>query len=187
MAEEPDRIRSDIDSTRSTLTHDVDRLSEKTSPGKVARRQWGNLKDKVMGSSPKHAAHDAAGTVKGAAGTVSDSVKDATGAVTDTVKDAPQRVTGAAQGNPLAAGVIAFGIGLLAASVIPASEVEKRAGRQVKENASDLVEPLREPAQQVADDLKGSVQDAAQEVKATAVDAAQTTKEEARQSAKNAV
>jgi uncharacterized protein YjbJ (UPF0337 family) len=182
MAQEPDRIRSDIESTRNALTRDVDRLTEKTSPTNVARRQWGTLKEKVMGT-PKQAAQDATSSVKDAAG----SVKDTAGTVTDTVRDAPQKVTGAAQGNPLAAGVIAFGIGLLAASVIPASEAEKRAGRQVKDNAGDLVEPLREPAQQLADDVKGSVQDAAQEVKGTAVDAAQTTKEEARQSAKSAV
>jgi len=183
MAQEPDRIRSDIESTRNTLTRNVDLLAEKTSPAKAARRQWGTLKEKVMGSAPKQATQDATASVKDAAGTV----KDAAGTVTDTVKDTPQKVAGATQGNPLAAGVIAFGIGLLAASVIPASDLEKRAGRQVKDNASDLVEPLKEPAREVVDEVKGSVQDAAQEVKGTAADAAQTTKEEARQSAKNAV
>jgi uncharacterized protein YjbJ (UPF0337 family) len=183
MAQEPDRIRSDIESTRTALTRDVDLLTEKTSPAKVARRQWGTLKEKVMGSTPKHATQNAAASVQDAAG----SVKEAAGTATDAVKDAPQKVAGATQGNPLAAGVIAFGVGLLAASIIPATEAEKRAGRQVKDNAGDLVEPLKEPARQIADDVKGSVQDAAQEVKGTAVDAAQTTKEEARQSAKNAV
>jgi len=164
----------------------VDRLTEKTSPGKVARRQWGTLKEKVMGT-PKHAAQDATASVRDTAGNVTDTVRETAGTVTDTVKDAPQKVAGATQGNPLAAGVIAFGVGLLAASIIPATEAEKRAGQQVKDNAGDLVEPLKEPARQMADDVKGSVQNAAQEVKGTAVDAAQTTKEEAKQSAKSAV
>jgi len=182
MAQEPDRIRDDIESTRTALTRNVDLLAEKTSPGRVARRQWGTLKEKVMGSTPKHAIEDATSSVKDAAGTV----RDATGTVTDTVRDAPQNVTRATRGNPLAAGVIAFGVGLLAASVIPATEAEKRAGRQVKDNAGDLVEPLREPARQVADDVRGSVQDAAQEVKDTTADAARTTKDEAKRSAQNA-
>jgi hypothetical protein len=110
--------------------------------------------------------------------------------VADTVRQAPEAVTRQAQGNPVAAGVIAFGVGLLAASLIPATEVEKRAGQQFKENASDLIEPVREPlmesAQQLRGDLTDTVKDATQQVKDTAMDAAQTTGEEARSSAQNA-
>ena len=60
MAEEPDRIRNDIESTRAELTRNVDLLAEKTSPGRVARRQWGNVKEKVMGT-PRQAAYSATG------------------------------------------------------------------------------------------------------------------------------
>mgnify|MGYP006159865433 CR=1 FL=1 len=64
MAEEPDRLRQDIESTRASLTRDVDLLAEKTSPAKVAQRRWTAVKEKVMGSSEhaKYSAGQAAGT-----------------------------------------------------------------------------------------------------------------------------
>src|SRR6266496_6422627 len=96
----------------------------------------------------------------------------AAGNVADTVRQAPEAVTRRTQGNPVAAGVIAFGVGLLAASLLPTTDAEKRAGQQLKENAGDLVEPVRQPlkesAQQVKDDVSGTVRDAAQQVKETA-------------------
>ena len=39
MAEEPDRLRRNIEQTRASLTRDVDLLAEKTSPSKVATIQ----------------------------------------------------------------------------------------------------------------------------------------------------
>jgi gas vesicle protein len=203
MAEEPDRIRQEIESTRSELARNVDALADKTIPTRVAQRRWSSVKEKVRGVSdtvmgtPKHAANSMQDSTRSAVGTVQDTASQATdkagevaGNVADTVRQAPRAVTRQAQGNPIAAGVIAFGVGLLAASLIPATEVEKRAGQQLKENAGDLVEPVRQPlmesAQQLKDDLSGSVQDAAQQVKETAKDAAQTTKDEARASAQDA-
>src|SRR6266496_3000587 len=92
----------------------------------------------------------------------------AAGNVADTVRQAPEAVTRRTQGNPVAAGVIAFGVGLLAASLLPTTDAEKRAGQQLKE------------------DVSGTVRDAAQQVKETARDAAQNTKEEAKWSAQDA-
>jgi hypothetical protein len=69
VAEEPDRLRQDIESTRATLTRDVDRLAEKTSPKQVARRRWTAAKEKVMGSTGQ--ARDAVGSgTSSAVGTV---------------------------------------------------------------------------------------------------------------------
>lgn len=192
MAEEPDRIRDDIEATRAELTRNVDRLADKTSPGRVARRQWGTLKEKVMGT-PRDTAYratdagrSAAGTVQDVASQAGDKASAAAQNVADTVRDTPQKVTSAAQGNPLAAGVIAFGVGLLAASLFPTTDVEKRAGQQIKDNAGDLAEHVREPMMQIKDDVQGSVQQAASEVKDTARDAAQTTTEQAKSSAQDA-
>jgi len=192
MAEEPDRIKDDIQSTRAELTRNVDLLAEKTSPGRVARRQWGNLKEKVMGTprqaaySTSQAGRSAAGTVQDAASQASDKAGAAAQEVADRVRETPQKVVAGAQGNPVAAGVIAFGVGLLAASLIPASEAEKRAGQQIKDNTGELADQVREPAMQLKDELQGSVQQAADQVKDTARDAAQTTREQARSSAQDA-
>jgi ElaB/YqjD/DUF883 family membrane-anchored ribosome-binding protein len=196
VAEEPDRIRNEIEYTRAELAHNVDRLADKTSPGRVARRRWSAMKEKVMGS-PRHAADATSGTAdaaRSAVATVQDTASRAgeragTAAqeVTDTVRAAPEMVARQTQGNPIAAGVIAFGVGLLAASLIPTTDVERRAGEQLRDNAGDLTdrvrEPLRESATQLKEDMSGTVREAADRVKETARDAATTTKEEAKSSA----
>jgi len=203
MAEEPDRLRDEIEATRSNLARDVDLLADRTIPTRVARRRWDGVKekvrgvsDKVMGASSdradsaKQGVKSAAGSVQEFASQAGDKAGEVAGNVADSVRQAPQTVTRQTQGNPLAAGMIAFGVGLLAASLIPATDAEKRAGQQLRDNAGDLVEPVRQPlteaAQSLKEDLSGSVRDAAQEVKGTARDAAQTTADQAKQSAQDA-
>lgn len=200
MAEEPDRIRNQIEYTRAELERDVDRLADKTSPRRVAQRRWTAVKEKVMGT-PRHAADTNAGTAWSAADTVQDAAARAgdkageaahqvADTVTDTVRQAPEKVARQTQGNPIAAGVIAFGVGLLAASLIPTTEVERQAGQQLRDNAGDLAnqvrQPLRESAQQLKTDVSGSVREATDRVKETARDAAATTTDEAKSSARYA-
>ena len=104
----------------------------------------------------------------------------------DSVRQAPQAVTQKAQGNPLAAGIIAFGVGMLAATLIPVTDAERRAGQQIKENAGDLTDKVKDVAGDMKDDVAGTVQQAAAQVKETAQDAAQTTKQQAQSSAQDA-
>jgi uncharacterized protein YjbJ (UPF0337 family) len=181
MAEEPDRLRQNIENTRASLTRDVDMLADKTSPTRVAQRRWSAVKEKVMGSS-EHAKHAAADTTSSAMSAVQDKAGDAA----DSVRNAPRAVAQQTQGNPLAAGIIAFGVGMLAATVIPVTDVERRAGQQLKDNAGDLTDRVKDVATEMKDDLSGSVQQAVGQVKETATDAAQTTKDQAQSSAQDA-
>jgi uncharacterized protein YjbJ (UPF0337 family) len=199
MAEEPDRLRQDIEATRASLTRDVDLLAEKTSPTKVAQRRWTSVKEKVMGSSEhaRHSAGNAAGTVQDRASSAVDTVQDKAAQLSDkagakahdaadAVRSAPRTVARQAQGNPLAAGIIAFGVGMLAATLIPVTDAEKRAGQQLKEHSGDLTDKVKDIATEMKDDLSGTVQQAVGEVKETAADAAQTTKQQAQSSAQDA-
>jgi uncharacterized protein YjbJ (UPF0337 family) len=189
MAEEPDRLRQNIEGTRASLTRDVDLLAEKTSPSKVAQRRWNSVKEKVMGSTDhaRHAAGDttssAVSTVQDKASQVSDVASEKAHSAADAVRSAPRAVATQTQGNPLAAGIIAFGVGMLAATLIPVTDVEKRAGQQLKDNSGDLTDKVKGVATDLKDDLSGSVQHAVGEVKETAQDAAQTTKDQAQSSA----
>jgi gas vesicle protein len=90
------------------------------------------------------------------------------------VRDAPHAVARQAEGNPLAAGLIAFGVGLLAASLLPASRQEQRAAQAVKEQA---VPQVKEAAAQVADQLREPAREAVETVKERATEAAGTVKE----------
>lgn len=125
-------------------------------------------------------------------------VKDrATGAMSsagEAVSSAGENLRGAAhgakehaEGNPLAAGLLAFGAGWLISSLLPASESEIRAARrateQAKQHSGPVVEQVKQAAGEVGSQLKDSAQDAAQQVKEKAQDAAQTVQEEGKSSA----
>jgi hypothetical protein len=179
MDEEPDRLRQDIEDTRVSLTRDVDRLAEKTSPKRAAQRRWTAVKDKVMGTS-EHARKATSETAQSAVGTVQDKAQD----VADSVRSAPQAVAQQTQGNPIAAGIIAFGVGMLAATLIPATDAERRAGQRLRDNATDLTDRVQDVAGEMRDDVSGSVRQAVGEVKDTARDAVQTTKEQATRNAR---
>ena len=90
------------------------------------------------------------------------------------IGEAPQRVAAKAQGNPLAAGLIAFGAGLLFSSLIPASEKEREAADALKTAAEPLTTELTEAAKNVAEGLREPAQEAMENVKASAADATET-------------
>jgi len=174
MAAQPEVIRTQIESTREDLAYDIDRLADRTNPRRVIRRRWdslraraGDVRDRVMGVS-----EDA---VEG----VREKADDATSAV----RGAPEAVVRRTQGNPIAAGLIAFGAGLLTASLLPETEAERRLAHEVAERAEDLAEPLKESGRQIASDVGGTVNQAATEVKDTAAEATSTTAHRARQAA----
>ena len=62
--------------------------------------------------------------------TVSDKASEAG----EAVRQAPAAVKRKTQGNPLAAGVIAFGLGMLVSSLIPSTEKERQVVSELQEN-----------------------------------------------------
>ena len=170
MSNDPEQIRREIEHTRSELSDNVNALGDKVNPGSIAKRQVGrvrgaatSVKDAVMGS-----AADAADTGQQVATTMGDAVSNA-----------PNAVARKAQGSPIAAGLIAFGAGLLVSSLLPASRVEQQAAEKVKDTAQPMVDDLTDTAKEVAGNLKEPAQQALEEVKSTATDAAATVKDEA--------
>jgi len=173
MSENPDVIRADIEATRARLGTNVDAVADKVTPSHIVQRQTDrvkeNVKDAVFGVKDK---------VMGAADHTTDHVHSTTGSVGAHVSDAGSAVAGApgqlknrTQGNPLAAGLIAFGAGLLVSSLIPASQKEREAADALKSAAEPLTTELTDAAKQVAEGLKAPAQEAMENVKATAADA----------------
>jgi len=163
MTNNPDEIRADIESTRAELGTDVDALADKVSPSKIAHRQMGKVRgafvgarDRVMGSASELGEH-----------------------ASDTMGDAAHKTKVKAEGNPLAVGLIAFGIGWLAASLIPASEKEKELASSVKEAATPLVNEAKDAAKEVADSMQQPARHAADEIKQTAAEGVEDVKEQA--------
>jgi uncharacterized protein YjbJ (UPF0337 family) len=186
VAEEPDRLKHDIEKTRASLTRDVDLLAEKTSPRQVARRRWTAVKERVMGTTEDtRYAREQAHRISGKASDLSGTASEKASAAADKVREAPQAVARQTQGNPLAAGIIAFGVGMLTASLMPVTDAERRAGQQLKDHSGDLTEKAKEVATELKDEVGGTVQQAAGQVRDTARDAAQTTKETAKSDAQD--
>ena len=209
---DPDEIRADIERTRATLSDDVDDLAESVKPKSVARRQVdkvkdavGNVKDRVMGSDEDdystsstvgdkasaardtvadraYAAKDAvADKAYAAKDTVSEKASDAA----DAVREAPATLKRRAQGNPLAAGVIAFGLGMLVSSLIPSSEKERQAVSTLQENLEPVKQKATEVARDMGESLRPAAQEAAESVKSTAQEGVESVKQEGQSAAQD--
>ena len=208
---DPDEIRADIERTRASLSDDVDDLAESVKPQSVARRQVdkvkeavGGVKDRVMGSDDddysSSTVGDKASTAKDAAADKAYAAKDAVAdnayAAKDTVsgkaseaaevvREAPTTAKRKTQGNPLAAGVIAFGLGMLVSSLIPSSEKEQQAVSQLQNNLEPVKEKASEVARDMGESLRPAAQEAAESVKSAGRQGAETVKQEGQAAAQD--
>jgi len=185
MGKSADEVRADIEDTRRDMSETIDAIADRTSPQRVIRRRrermatgLRSMKDRVMGQ-----ADSAYGSAGGQVRSLSESAQERAGGLAEQARQAPDMVVHQTQGNPLAAGVIAFGAGLLAASLVPPSEAEQRLAGKLSEHAQPLQDEVRQAGQQVADDLKDKAREGAEQVKSRAQDAAETVQEDARSSA----
>jgi ElaB/YqjD/DUF883 family membrane-anchored ribosome-binding protein/uncharacterized protein YukE len=198
MSDNPDAIRSDIEATRARLGTNVDAVADKVTPSNIVHRQTDKVKDAVTGvkerimgaadsatSSVQDRVHSGAGhttdalhstgdTLHGAKDNVSAKLSDAGTAISH----APDQVKTKTQGNPLAAGLIAFGAGMLVSSLIPPSQKEREAAQQLKTAAEPLATQVTDAAKDMVQDLKEPAQEAMENVKTTATEGVQNVKAE---------
>jgi hypothetical protein len=106
------------------------------------------------------------------------SLQDKPSALGDVVSNTPTQVKPKARGNPLAAGLIAFGVGLLVSGLIPSSQREREAASTLQEKAEPLKEKATESVKEVVVNLKETAAEAAQSVKETATEAGQFIKDD---------
>jgi len=194
---DPNEIRADIERTRAELSYNVDELADTANPKNIANRQVDKVKgavsgvrDRIMGSpddpydtgavgSAKEAVGDRVSAVGDRVSAVGDAVGDRVSAAGGAIASAPSAAKSKARGNPLAAGLIAFGAGLLVSGLIPSSQKEQRAVSNLQEKT---VEPLKQQVSQVAGEvasnLREPAQEAAESLKSTATEAVQHVKDE---------
>lgn len=211
MTQDPDQIRGQITQTQQNLSADVDALTDKLSPPRIAERRvqrtraaMANMKERIMGSASggTSSARDAASsraaaagdavssaasstrdTVSSAASSAADTLSSVAGSAGDTVSSAPDMVRQRTEGNPLAAGLIAFGAGWLISSLLPATPAEQRVAARVKGAATQHGQPIAQQvsdaAQGAKDELGESARQAAESLRETASDAVSAVKDEA--------
>ncbi|WP_301541238.1 DUF3618 domain-containing protein [Brevibacterium renqingii] len=183
MSQPPEQIRRDIEATRAELGADVDAVEHKVSPSSIAQRGMDDargkaqqLKNRIMGEAD-HTGDSGA--------TTQDVMQDKAQDAADAVRDTPRMVKEQTQGSPVAAGLIAFGAGLLAAALLPASQKEKDAAQRIKDESEPLVSDIKDAAKEVAEDMKQPSKEAAAEVKDTAQGAAENVKDEGQDAAQD--
>src|SRR6478752_4636215 len=157
MSNDPEQIRREIARTRGDLSDNVNALGDKVNPGSIARRQAGRVRGAAVSVKEALLGSDSDATDTGAIGTMGDAVSDA-----------PNAVARKAQGSPIAAGLIAFGAGLLVSSLLPATKAEQHAAEAVKQQAEPLVSEITDAAKEAAGNLKEPAHQAIDSVKDTA-------------------
>jgi ElaB/YqjD/DUF883 family membrane-anchored ribosome-binding protein len=185
MGQTTEDLRAHIADQRETLGRDLEAIGDRVSPTRMAERRkavvrerWQSTKERVMGT----------------AGDAGDKMSGTASGLGDAVGSVPERASNFTEGNPLAVGLVAFGAGLVIATLLPDSEREKqiaekmqptveRAASEFGAAAQDTVEQLKPKAQQAVQEVKSSAQDSVQQVKSEATDAASQTTEHAKQAA----
>jgi hypothetical protein len=159
MAQTTDALEADIAHTREDASAAMGAIGDQLSPrravnvGKQRLRQWiRSAREGVMGSASDVEGHAGKGGAEGSG-----------------------VMTGQSQGNPLAAGIIAFGVGLLAGSIAPPTKVEQKglvaiadkaepAMSAAIQTASELGHGLQKSTEQAASQLGGVITDAGQQI-----------------------
>ena len=194
MSNNPNEIRRDIERTRAELSDNVTALGDSAKPSNIVREQVEGVKDSVRSVKERIFGSDADPYDDGALGDATHRVGDALSDARDSVADAPRQVRASTRGNPLAAGLIAAGVGALIGGLLPTTRMEKEravqlkeaaepAIEQVKEMAAEAKEHLQPMAEEAAEGLKGVVQTAGDHLKSDAQLATDEVKEQAQFSA----
>jgi len=199
-----EQLRAEAAAHRQSIATDLELMGDRVSPSRIAERRKARLRERVhgvrntvFGTADQYRTAGPYGNPAGGGATPpsygeptggqwqddggdSSSMTDRASGALQSVKDAaPDSLGAVTEGNPLAAAVVGFGIGMLAASLLPSSPDERRAANKLQGHLEDVgaevgrtgkqaVENVKPEAQQAVQDLKESAQDSVQSVKSDA-------------------
>ena len=193
---------------KAEATEKVEGVKQTLSPRRLARRGTDSVRRGVrraVGSGADDDGDDGGGQLSQTAGAARERTRSAVGgtkatagkqargvaqragsaasSVTDSLGDAPQAVRQRAEGNPLAAGLLAFAGGFFAAALLPPTERERQLTEKAKEGLQPLARSAAEVGKSVAGELQITAQASLEAVKETATEAAEEVKGRAQSSA----
>jgi ElaB/YqjD/DUF883 family membrane-anchored ribosome-binding protein len=176
MGATAEELRGELAVERASIGVDLEAIGDRVSPGRMVQRRraatrqrFEGLRERVMGTAED--LRDAAAAP----------VSSAASSVAETMGAAPQAVRRSTGGNPLAAGLVAFGVGLVVATLLPETETEQRLAEKVQPQLEELASSAGEAAHEVVEAVKPAAQQAAQEVAEGAQHAVGHVKEQAAQ------
>lgn len=194
-----DELREDAARQRAAIARDLEHVGDRVSPGRIVERRraavvgrFQGVRTSVFGSpDPKGmrtvdrstygVSGDGVGTTpstdgggeRGGAAQAMDKVKDA----------APDSAADFTEGNPIAAGLIGVGLGLLVATLIPETREEQRLADEAQEQIDALAGDLAQSGREAAEAVKPAAQEAVENVKSSAQDSARTVQSEGKAAA----
>jgi hypothetical protein len=167
---EAEQLRRAIEDQRSTLGRDLVALGDHVSPGAMVQRRRNaatqslrSMKESLMG-----VADDAGSAVSGRASGLASAASGAPQAATDQVK-----------GSPLVMGLLGFGAGLVAASVVPGTRTERNVAAKAEPALQQAAGQAGALVREDIDQLTPVAKQATEELRDDAADAARVVQEQA--------
>lgn len=174
-------VRSEIARSRRELFSTVDTFEErlrqrkeevvdKVSPARVWHRKtagvyqrWDEITTSISGMTARreHSMASMSGNgskIRGQAQELSERAGDAMSNVGDQTRMAAPALRQRAERNPMAAGLVALGAGLLAASLLPPTEREREAAQRLRQE----LEPIKRQASAVGQEMAGELKQVAE-------------------------
>ena len=185
MGQRAEELRQEIEGTRAELSGTLDAIGDRVSPGRIVDRRRAKMR---LGM--ERVRERLMGTAQGVGDQITSSAQAVTGggaerlsSAADSVNAAPDSLRVRTQGSPIVVGLLAFGGGVLVASLLPVSEKEKEAGSQLADRAQPIKDELAKAGQEVVENLKEPALAAVEEVKGAAQEGAHEVADQARQAA----
>jgi ElaB/YqjD/DUF883 family membrane-anchored ribosome-binding protein len=163
-----------IEEQRSTLGYHLDELGDKVSPRRMTERRKAAMRDRVTSMKDR---------VMGTASSGTERASELTSEAVDAARQAPEAARHQVEGNPIAAGVLAFAAGLVVAALVPETQQEQRWANSVQPQLEAAASEVGMAAQDSAAALEPKAREAAEHVKQQAQQSAETVKDDAKDTA----
>jgi gas vesicle protein len=199
-----DQLRAEAAERRQAIATDLELMGDRVSPARMAERRKAAFRERMTGvrnsvfgtpdqPSRSHAAYgypqtygepSHAATTLREGGNGSASLSDRAGGAVEAVRQhTPDSLGEATQGNPLGVAVVGFGVGLLAATLLPSSPDEKRLANRIQGSLEEGAAQLGGMGKDAIDHIKPEAQQAVADVKDSAKEHVETVKSEAQDKA----
>jgi hypothetical protein len=174
MGQTAQELRQQLGEQRADISRDLNAIGDRVSPGRIVERRQAAIRQKVSGLKDK---------VMGAADSSAHAVRhagdSASSALTDSASNLMHGTVDAAEGNPLAMGLVAFGAGLVVATLFPASRTERHLAQHAQPALEQAAAEAAPAARHLIDDIKPAAQDAIADLRDSATDSLETVKQHA--------
>ena len=189
MGTTEDELRRSAEIDRARMGETLEAIGDRISPERMVERRkaavgqgFRRMREAVMGS-PEYV-EPAVQRAQNQAHSAATSTIEGARAVAQSVQHAPEAIAEQTAGNPLAAGLIAFGAGLLAATAFPRTRTEHRLVETAQPHLDKVKDELHDAGQDISGGLRDHAKSALEQTTSAGKDAASTLVGEARESAR---